>query len=259
MNMKLIIKICFTLILLLISSQSYADVYTRSYEFGPIHIERDNLLKAVSEIYSYVESINGVSDKSSGYISLGRDDFLTKIALPISEKDYAKFPKISYEARVHIENDYGGIITDVQLWLDDRSRKLTVTGKDYDHVTGLINVVQEKLSFYNVTTSGFKFRMILFIISVLLLSSAPYFIVILFKKERDRTIISILWIMLMLVILFIPPWEIVFPGFLAGVENRSFLEKYSALFTFLGFAIAVIVPASTLIVQYFNKKRIELR
>ena len=41
---------------------------------------------------------------------------------------------------------------------------------------------------------------------------------------------------------WLPFWPKVFPGFLAGIENRSFLERNSALFTFLGVVIPILIP-----------------
>jgi len=240
------------LILILLVPQSFADDYTRSYNFKPIHIERDRLLKAVSEIYSYVQNINGVSNETSGYIKLGRDDFSTKINFPISINEHEKFPKISYEAYINIEC-YKGVVYSVRLRLADESRTIEVTGKSHDHVTGLIKVVQEKFSFYNVTAGGSDFRMIIGAIFILLYSVASVFIMVAFKG-KIAAIIYILYLILIQVILYIPPWEYVFPGFIAGVESRTFLDRHAALFTFLGFAIGVIVPVLTLIIRLSKKK-----
>lgn len=245
------LRIYLPIILILIWSPSLADDYTRSYNFEPIHIERNRLLKAASEIYSYVQNINGVSDETHGYVKLGRDDFSTRINFPISVNEYEKFPRISYEAYINIES-YKGIISSVSLRLDDSSRKIEVIGKNHDHVTGLIKIVQEKLSFYNVTAGGSRFRLIIGAVFILLYSIAAGFIWANFKVQT-AAIIYILYLILMQVIIFIPPWEFVFPGFIAGVESRTFLERNAALFTFLGFAIGVIVPVLTLINRQLKK------
>ena len=251
--MKLkIFEVSITLYLILVSTLLFADDYTRSYEFDPIHIERDILIKAASEIYAYVITINGNSGETEGYIRLGRDDFVTELKFPISEKDYEKFPKISHSAYVEI-SDHHGIVYSIKLSLNDVTRDLEVRGRSYDHVTGLIKVVQEKLYPYNVMTGGIKFRLILMGILVLfyLIALSPIFC---FFKSRDQVIVYILSLVLMNVLIHLPPWSKIFPGFLAGVENRSFLENNAALFTFLGFAITLLVPFIPLSIKYYKKK-----
>jgi len=236
------------------STSLLADDYTRSCEFGPIHIERRSLLKAASEIYDFVKSVNSTSGKTEGYISLGGDDLITKLEFPLSEKDYDKFPRVSFVATVSISN-YQGILSNVELVLVDSYRILKVRGRSHDYVTGLIKVVQDKLASSNVITGGRWFRAIFALIFYFIFAGGIGLIVSFSSlRDRDRGIILILSIILLNVTLFLPPWEKVFPGFLARGENLSLIDRHAALFTFLGLAIAIIAPLMKVFTRYYRKK-----
>lgn len=245
----------------LLAQFAWAEDYTRSCEFQPIHIERNELLKAATEIFLYVKKINGEAVKSEGYIDLGRFDYSTKLDLPLEQNDYEKFPRISYNGVLRI-TAYNGIVSSVDLRLSDYSRKLSVTGTNHDHVTGLIKVVQEKLEFYESHYGGPNFRFLLGIIFFVLFTIA-ILIVILPKyarsKDRHHDIIYglsfLIFNILFNVLLYLPPWDKIFPGFLAGIENRSFLERNAAFFTFLGLVLPILISVSRFIIRLKKKNK----
>ncbi|MGD0919643.1 MAG: hypothetical protein ABSB22_24655 [Thermodesulfobacteriota bacterium] len=247
-------KTCFLLItgFMLLTRFASAEEYTRSYEFKPIHIERNQLLKTATEIFLYVKRLNGEAVKSEGYIELGRFDYSTKLDLPLEQNDYEKFPRVSYDSFLSIKS-YEGTISSVDLRLSDYSRKLSVTGTSYDHVTGLINVIQEKLGFYESHFGGSGFRVLLYFLSfaLFILACAPNWFRL---KDRDYFIIYGMSIIIFNVVVFLPPWSKVFPGFLAGLESRSFLERNAALFTFLGLMMTLLIPALTFFMRHRRKK-----
>jgi hypothetical protein len=65
-------------------------------------IERNKLLKTATEIFQYVEKINGESVTTEGYIELGHDDNSTRLSLPIEENVFEKFPQASYDGHISI-------------------------------------------------------------------------------------------------------------------------------------------------------------
>jgi hypothetical protein len=245
----------FAITFMLLAQFAWAEEYTRSYEFKPIHIERNELLKAATEIFLYVKKINGEAVESKGYIKLGRDDYSTKLSFPLEQNDYEKFPRIAYDGILRIEA-YHGVVSSIELWLFDIQRKITVTGTSHDHVTGLIKVVQEKLEPYESHYGGRNFRILLGIISFVLFTMAIFIAIMpnwARSKDRHHDIIYgssfIIFNIVLNVLLYLPPWDKVFPGFLAGIENRSFLERNAAIFTFLGFVITILFPVSRFIIR----------
>jgi hypothetical protein len=248
----------FSLIAFLLLAQSaWAEQYTRSYEFKAIHIQRNELLKAANEIFLYLKKINGEAVKSEGYIKLGREDYSAELRLPIEENDYQKFPRIAYHGYLRIEA-YQGVISNIQLRLSDSLREAEVTGTSLDHVTGLINVVEEKLKFYECYSGGRGFRFLLGIIAFVLFTSVTLLVLLsnwLHLKDKNQMIMFGLFYVLFNVALYLPPWEKIFPGFLAGIESTSFLERNAALFTFVGFVITILIPVSGLILRLKKPNR----
>jgi len=262
MKMNKIIKIAFflTLISMFFPQIASTEEYTRSCEFKPIHIERNEILKVATEIYMYVKKSNGETIKTAGYIRLGRDDYSTKLNLPLEQNDYDKFPKASYDGDLTI-NAYGGTISEVDLRFFDGLRKITIKGINYDQITGLIKVAEEKLKPYESVRGGPYFRLFLyiifFIVWIFLFSFFNFRIKISssgLEMPVKSAIVYVLSFIMFFIFVYLPSWEKIFPGFLAGPEGRSFLERNSALFTFIGLLIAIITPIIRFVASRVNKK-----
>ena len=255
--MKIFIKMGMVFIFIFLSINigqfALADEYTRSHEFKPIHIERNELLKTATEIFLYIKKINGDSIDTNGSITLGIDNNSTTIDFPLEQNAYEKFPRISYECSLRIRG-YKGVISDLTLRLMDSNKILTVTGTSPEDVTGLIKVVQEKLEFHESYYGGLGFRLLLYIILIIFLGVITYPGWYGKKTIMDRNYIAclVIFCVLLTTISFIPPWAKIFPGFIARIENSSFLEKNSPLFTFVGFLLALLIRLGAF---FFRRKR----
>jgi len=244
--------IIYFLLSIFLSTMAYADEFTRSYEFKAIHMERDQFLKAASAIYEYFNKINNMPAK--GYVSLGREDYQTEINFPIDQKDYEKFQQVSYDGYVLITAE-NGVVKRLRFRLSDYSRNVTVTGENQDYISGVINLIIEKFRFYETNFGGGKFRLTLgigfLILIVIFLSICSYL-----ARQNDvlLVVLSVSSLVLSFAVFFLPPWELFFPGFIAKTENMSFLEKYAATFTFLGFIVTLLVPSFGLL-RYFRKRK----
>lgn len=233
------------------SQVARADEYTSFHKFNTIHIERNILLKTATEIFQYVEKINGDSVTTEGSIELGRDDNSTKLSLPIEENGFEKFPQISYDCSIRIVAR-DGLVSIINFIFTDSFRSITVSGSSPDHVAGLIKLVDEKLSSYESYSGGEGFRIFLCIIVLFV-----YWIAMLpiwFRlKVRDEPIFVGISFIIFLALFLIPPWPTIFPGFTAGVEMNSFLETNSDLFTYLGLGIVLLIPVFSLLYRYQKK------
>ncbi len=253
MHKKIKLPSFFIIIFIIFVQFVYADEYKRSYKFRSIHIERNELLKIATEIFLYVKNINGNVIETEGYLELGDDDYSTNLNLPLDQNIYEKFPRVSYDGSLRI-TAYNGLVSYVSFRLADYSRELTVIGTSNDHVIGVIKVVQEKLEPYESQFSGYGFRFILAIIFLtlfILLITPNWF----HLKDRDQVILVIVSTIVVNLVPWLPFWPKVFPGFLAGIENRSFLERNAALFTFLGLVISMLIPIGNLVNRYRSRKR----
>ena len=234
------------------SQVAWADEYTSFHKFNAIHIERNKLLKIATEIFQYVEIINGEEEVSTeGYIELGRDDNSTKLSLPIEETVFEKFPQVSYDGNISIVAREGSVSRVIFIFTDS-FRGITVSGSRPDDVTGLIKLVDEKLSSYETYTAGEDFRLLLCIILLFL-----YWIAMLpiwFRlKVRDEPIFIGMSFLFFFALFWIPPWPAIFSGFIAGVEMSTFLERNSDLFTLLGLVIMMLIPIVSLLYRFRKK------
>ena len=248
---KIKIRVLLLFIFTSFSQVAWADEYTSFHKFNAIHIERNKLLKAATEIFQYVETINGESVTTEGYLELGRDDNSTKLSLPIEENVFEKFPQISYNGHISIVAR-GGPVSRLNFIFTDAFRIITVSGSSPDHVTGLIKLVDEKLSSYEFYTGGEGFRILLCIIVLFL-----YWIAMLpiwFRlKVCDEPIFVGISFILFFALFWNPPWPTIFPGFIAGAEISSFLETNSDLFTLLGLVIMMLIPIVSLLYRFRKK------
>jgi hypothetical protein len=240
---KLARRFIFLLLTILIPASSLADEYVRVREFRAIHIERDALLKAVSEIFLYVQRVNGKRNQTTGSVKLSRDDYATELDLPIEASDYEKFPRIATSLHMSIYA-HSAAVEEVKLWFTDDIRSLEARGNSHDHVTGLIKVVEEKLNFYETYFGGYRSRVGLGALSYLLcmIVVIPNWFHL---KERERNIAYYISLILVTIFIYLPPWDRVFPGFLAGSENKSVLERSAPLFTFIGLLFTLVIPIAS--------------
>jgi hypothetical protein len=244
-------KIWLVAVVLLLSlvTLSAADEFARSYKLSPIHIDRDEFLNTINEVFAYTQEVNRPNE-TNGTLELGRKEFKASVSLPISKSDYRKFPNVATEATIIIISDKS-LIKTVNLMLQDTSRNVEVRGASQDHVSGVINVVKEKLNAHAAAIGGLKIRLCLgaaFTLAITLLVTLNW----LGLSFKNQVVIYVGGIVLMQTILWFPSWETIFPGFLATSQSRSFLEEYSPHFTFLGLVVSMVTPIIGFAVRKFR-------
>ncbi len=244
-------RILILIVFISFSQVAWADEYTSFHKFNAIHIERNKLLKIATEIFQYVEIINGEEVSTEGYIELGRDDNSTKLSLPIEENVFEKCPPVSYGGNISIVAREGSVSRVIFIFTDS-FRGITVSGSRPDHMTGLIKLVDEKLSSYESYTAGEDFRILLCIIVLFLYWIAMLPIWFRLKVGDEPIFVGISFI-LFFALFWIPPWPTIFPGFIAGVEMSTFLERNSDLFTMLGLVIMMLIPIVSLLYRFRKK------
>jgi hypothetical protein len=250
--MKSIILLLIALISL--PPAAFADEYTRSHKFNPIHIHRNKLLLIASEIFQYVETINADYGTTEGYIELGYDDNLTKLSLPIAEDAFERFPRSSYNGNISIVAA-NGLVSKLYFSFTDSFRVVTVSGKNLEQVAGVLELIDEKLSPYEAYTGGQDFRITLCIIGMFLYWIAALPIWFALKVRNEPLFLSISFFLLAALI-SVPPWPTIYPGFLAGVEISSFLEGKTGLSTLFGLILALAIPVVSLLYPSSKKSKI---
>ncbi|MFH1672287.1 MAG: hypothetical protein ABIF87_02500 [Pseudomonadota bacterium] len=140
--------------------------------------------------------------------------------------------------------------------LSDRSRSVEISGESYDHVTGLVSIVKDKLSPYETFWGGPRIR--LFLGFVFFITFLGLYSIITLRYQETKIFVVSLVVMIVIpnAVVHFPHWDVVFPGFLITNEELFFLEKYAHVFTFLGFIIALI-PILVWMIKLAANKRLK--
>lgn len=252
-NLK--IKIFLVLLLVLLPQAALASEYTMSDELRPICIERNKLLKIVTEIYNQWRQINGTAIPTEGYVELGSDERLVKLRFPVGNNDFKEFPEISYKAQINFMAK-GGSISEVDITCTDASRRIKIVGSDNLQVSRLMKVIKEELQPYEKDAAGPNFRIVFYLIVILFYSIAVSSIwPVLIPLHEPFYWATNFFICLAFVL--IPPWPTIFPGFTTSVGCKPLLDAYSTLFIFLGLVIAVLALILEVIKRLKEKDRIK--
>jgi len=246
-------KILLFISVIFLSQVVWAGEYTKSYDFKPICIDSDELLKTVREIINYCQLNSNAPIATEGYIRLGGDDPSTKISLPLKNGTFEIFPVSYYECYINIKAKEG-FVSEVNLKFRDSLRRITVSGSNNIQVNELIKLAQEKLSYFEIDAAGPNFRIIFYLVVMIFYSIAVSSIWSLVRLE-DEPIFWAIHFIIFFAFVYIPPWSTVFPGFIAAAECRSFPAGHGPLITLLAFVIVLLAVILEVVRHVKMKKR----
>jgi hypothetical protein len=250
--MKKCIIFFLTLFILLQSQLVSATEYSRNAEFGPARFTVEQITKISNDLFSYIGSVNNPAKKTTGTIEFKSDKYSSSFDLPILPADYDKIPDYSHTFTFRA-NSYGNNLSSVIIQFGDSYRYANVSGLNHSHVTGFLSIVQDKIKDHEVTFAGSKFRIFLAVVYWIFLFIA--YILVTRRYENLKVFVTALVVFIVLLngVIFLFPWDRIFPGTLITHNKLSFLEENSYIFTFFGFLLALI-PVLWPIVMKTKKK-----
>lgn len=215
-----------------------AEEYSRNAEFPPVRFTLDQAGELANDIFRYVQNVNGAEKVTRGNVEFNSFKYDATFDLPMTPDDVKKSPDKVFSFKITLRSS-DNKINRVILSLQDRTRYLNVSGYSYDHVTGLVSVVNDKMEKYHILFGGSVFRMILWIIFVVIMALGYGIITWRFRSGKVYAVALFIMAVSPTAIMWIFPWDRIFPGTLVTRGEVGLLEKYAALFTFLSFLLTI--------------------
>lgn len=249
-------------LLLCFSDSALGVEHSRRADFGPVRMTISEIVDIVNESYSYISKVNKENlpttnrfFKIRATATFESERRSAALDLPISKDDLRKIPERVTTVNINLSSDDG----DISRWtlgFSDSSRYIQVSGKNIDQVSGLLNVIKEKIETHEVIVGGDPWRsrlkaffVIIFVFAwfVWVISNGAPNVTFLNNTitipKRFLLELAVLFIVPIAVIYF-TPWADLLPGCLITPDNLSFLDRYSSLFTFLGFIVPLLISGS---------------
>lgn len=220
-----------------------AAEFIQTYDIvSPVRLKTTDLFGIIADVQNYLVTVGGtqIIEKSRGNIEFKSEKYDAQFDVPLTKEDIKKVPDdcLSFSLYIRPQNSN---ISAVRLVLSDNSRYIKVSGNNHDHVVGLLNVIKEKFNPYLTGFGGPKHRFILMAIFYVFVITVYAYVAWRFTDNMKVWAISLIaMIVVPNVVMFAFRWETIFPGTLITHDNLSFFQKYSHIFTFLGFLIALI-------------------
>lgn len=235
--------ICFLSVFIFLQSFSVSAAdYSRKAEFGPVRFTVEQIAKISNDLLAYIQSVNNPSEPTKGTIEFESERYSASFDLPLLTKDYDKVPDNSYTFKFRVRS-LDNNITSVIISFGDSYRYADISGQNHSHVTGFLSIAQDKISDHATNIGGSKFRIFLAVACTIILL-LPFFWVT-WRYDSPKVLVMALVVFLVLsnAVIHLIPWYRVFPGTLITYEPLSLLQRYSHIFTFFGFLVAILAFA----------------
>ena len=236
-----------------ISFSAWAHLYQKDGELPPIKLTYKDFNKILSSLRSQLTTVS--DDKYNRVyeeITVSDGDFtITK------EKDFIfseddRIPKEATELSYSYRYSEGEI-TRISITLRERTRNISIKGPSLDSVNAIYALLYNQLSKHKIIIGGQKFRIIGFIV---LLVIALVFWLLSYSTEKKSLQITyaILAIAIYLSILSLPfsRW---FPGFSIFSDSASFTIRYSAQLSLVGIILTIVFFITSILFSYFLGKK----
>ena len=251
MNKTLIFSL--SILILCFSTYSFGTEYNRNVEFKAIKCTSIEIKDIINDTYEYILKVNNKTNETYGTVDFTSEKYTVKFDLPLTDENLKRIPNKVAILSLNISSPHNKI-KQLFLILADAYRNLSVSGRSYNDVTGLMSVVKDKLSPYETFWGGLGLRLKSGLIFFIIYSFSMSGILFLYRDQLKIFHVLIL-IVFLWVVLFIIPWKIIFPGCLITNEQLGLLERYSYIFTFLGCLLTLMIPITVWIIKSISKKR----
>lgn len=247
---------------------AFGAEYSRSDDFGPVRMTISEITYIVNDSLNFVSRVNQESPKTTNEILKTKADATFEserrrsvVDLPISDDDLKKIPDRVTSFSFNLSSGSGDI-SRLTLRFDDSSRFIQVSGKNLDQVTGLLNVMKEKIETHEIIFGGRSWRSILGAVFCVMFFGA-WLVWVSSDGSPDVTFsnngitfpkkflieLAVL-VIVPYAVLYLIPWDNILPGCLISRDKLSFLDRNSSIFTFLGVIIPLLFPGF----QWFRKR-----
>jgi len=229
-----------------------AQEIRKSAEFSPVRMSENDLLDLLGKIRSIAVRANGPVDPKRGpQEELSVEDGLTSLKLThgIDASALSTAPPAIYSVDYTYEDFEGKAISSVELRFTDYRRTIAVRGESREQVEALFSLLSENVTtFENRFGGGAMFRAVA--APFLLTAGVAIMLLSLRASEwRNRVPISIVGLLIVLSV-FLLPWEKLLPGTAIYSDNASILVRQGPLISFAGFVVSTVAFVASLFWQF---------
>lgn len=243
----------FILFLFVFSSVIFpqAAQYTFSSNLSPIKISYNDFASILTKVSNF---ISGVNDSSIYKPTSELTIYYSNNSLTYKNLEkpnvFIDAPKVAYEAYFTFTS-YENKISSISINLNDYSRLIKVEGQSYENCKALISMLENELQPYTLTFGGSSFRLwgglILYILAFVIM----WFPQIIKSQKLYIYIFSLVIGILLIISIYILPWNNWLPGFTIYFMYKNFLEEYSGILSVIGILLTIV---SAIISIYLSKK-----
>ena len=221
------------------------EMFSTKREFGPVRFSQEQLLKLVDRLRVFAEqqgSSPAESDDASQTLSLSDEQTTLRISEEISVEKLDAAPPVATSVYYEYRNRTGEISSiNIRLW--DTSRTVEISGRSRDQVEAAASVASTIISQAETIVGGLAHRAFgafFLLAGGLILSLYAGRIYLALQLTRPILTLSMRLTGLILTLSIWLPWEEWLPGTAVYRDDASFLVRYAALISFLGFIVGIV-------------------
>ena len=228
-----------------------ASQYSFSSNLSPIKISYNDFASILNKASNF---INGVNDSSIYKPTSELTIYYSNNSLTYKNLEkpdlFIDAPKVAYKAYFSFSS-YENKISNISINFDDFSRQIKVEGQSYENCKALISMLENEFQSYTLTFGGSSFRLwgglILFFLAFVIM----WFPQIIKSQKLYIYIFSLVIGILLIISIYILPWDNWLPGFTIYFMYKNFLEEYSGILSVIGILLTIL---SVIISIYLSKK-----
>jgi len=219
----------------------------------PLKISYEDFSKILIKTKHFIDGVNDSSKYTTrSELSISNNNNSTTYNNIEDPNIFRDAPKVAHKAYYYFTS-YDNKISELSIDFNDYSRSISVEGKSYENCKALISLLESEFQQYSLTFSGALFRIWGGIILFLIAQTIMW--IPLFTKAKETYVyyISMFIGIMLLISIYIMPWENWFSGFKLYFVPQNILEEYSGIISIIGIIITII---TSLISIYRGKKNI---
>ena len=234
----------FVLLLFAVVGSLRAATYQQTFDLPPLQLNASQLggiLKTLSETVARGNSGAPTNRHAEYSVTITDDSTGRTVTFDEFSIPEGRLPSPATTLSIGY-SFYEAPISRIDVMLYDSFRTLKVSGTSYTDVTGSAALLQREFSRYSVPFGGLRFRWMMYAIAQMSFMVLGFLFQYTGRARQGFVFfgLSLITVLSLLVV----PWGLILPGFVFHQSEASWLVRYSAHFTFLGFLLALLIPVS---------------
>jgi hypothetical protein len=210
-------------------------IFERSEELPPLRMSYDDVMSLVEK----ARELGGVSSDETEMLEVSTNKTKYSLRSGFTRDDPNRAPEVAYRLVYNLRRA-NSPVSQIEIYLTDYSRAVRVSGTAGTSVDATTLALMTNLNEHTSRYGGFWLRysggvflfLLLFVAAIagkLLPADAP----------RPVTYLPMIFVLLILGVVWLPPWELWLAGFKIYQGSASLIVRYSAEISFLSFLLGL--------------------